>query len=111
MKNRIEQAILFIATDFRNNLTLEKISKEVGLSKFYFHRLFKDKTGETPLRYINRIRLEHAVHFLRMYPYLKLTEVSFECGYSSPSVFSREFKRYYKTPPLDYKKRFNLRVP
>lgn len=109
MENRVGQAILFIATNFRDNLTLERISEEAGMSKFHFHRLFKDKTGETPLHYINRIKLEYAAHFLKIYPHLKLIEASIECGYSSPSVFSREFKRYYNISPIDYKKRFSTR--
>lgn len=105
MDNRIEKSILFIAKNFRTELVLGDLAKEIGLSKFYFHRLFKAKTGLTPLAYINKLKLEHAIHLLIMYPNSKQLEIAFESGYSSPVVFARKFKQYYGTSPVGFRKK------
>lgn len=105
MDNRIEKSILFIAKNFRTELMLGDLAKESGLSKFHFHRLFKVKTGLTPLAYINKLKLEHAIHYLILYPNSKQLEIAFESGYSSPVVFARKFKQYYGTSPLNFRKR------
>lgn len=103
MDNRIEKSILFIAKNFRTELLLEDLAGEVGLSKFHFHRLFKTETGLTPLKYINKLKLEHSIHFLIMYPNSKQLEIAFESGYSSPVVFARKFKQYYGISPIAYR--------
>jgi len=103
MDKRIEKIQLFIAMNFRNESVLENLANEVNLSQFHFQRIFKKEVGASPLHYINRIRLEHAVHFLAMYPDGKQIEIAFECGYSSPAVFARSFKQFYKVPLSKYK--------
>ena len=105
MDNIIEKSILFIAKNFRAELLLGDLAKEMGLSKFHFHRLFKLKTGLTPLAYINKFKLEHAIHYLILYPNSKQLEIAFESGYSSPVVFARKFKQYYGISPLDFRKK------
>lgn len=106
MDIRIEKIILFIAKNFRKELVLENLASEVNLSKFHFQKLFRKELGLSPLHYINKIRLEHAVHFLAMYPNSQQIEIAFECGYSSPAVFARTFKQFYKLPLSRYKSDF-----
>lgn len=105
MDSRIEKTILHISKKFRERLILEDLAKMVCLSKFHFQKLFKQETGMSPLKYLNKIRLEYAAHFLIMYPESKQTDVAFECGYSSPAVFSRAFKQYYKVSPSEFQNR------
>ena len=104
MDKRIEKAILYISKYHKIEMDLEVLAEEVGLSKFHFHRLFKKELGVSPLIYINRIKLEHAAHFLIMYPLSKQLEVAFESGFSSPSVFARSFKQFYRQSPIAYRK-------
>lgn len=104
MDRRIESSIFFIAKNFRTPLVLTDLAKEAALSKFHFHRLFKAETGYTPLNYINKLKLEHTVHFLMMYPNSKQLEIAFESGYSSPVVFARVFKQFYGMSPMNYRK-------
>ena len=104
MDSRIENVLLFIAKNFRNELVLDDLSYKSRLSKFHFHRLFKKETGLTPFNYVNKLKLEHSVHFLIMYPNCKQLEVAFESGYSSPSIFARAFKQYYGMSPIAFRK-------
>ncbi len=104
MDNRIEKSLLLIAKSFQSDLRVADLAAEAGLSEFHFHRLFKQETKQTPLEYINTIKLEHAAHLLIMYPDSRQLEIAFECGYSSPAVFSRAFKAYYKMSSSEFRK-------
>lgn len=105
MDSRIESVVLLIAKNFRNNLVLGGLAKDTGLSKFHFHRLFKAEMGITPLAYINKLKLEHATHFLIMYPDSKQLDVAFETGYSSPAVFARAFKQAHDCSPMEFRQK------
>lgn len=105
MDNRIEKSLLLITKSSQSELRLADVAAEANLSEFHFHRLFKSETNQTPLEYINAIKLEHAAHLLIMYPNSRKLEIAFECGFSSPAVFSRAFKAYYKMNPSEFKER------
>ena len=100
----IEKAILFIAQNFTSSITLETVAREVGISKFHFHRMFKHELNETLNDYIHRLRMEKAIHLFQMYPTISSIEVAFQCGYSSPNEFSRVFKKHYSCSFRDYRK-------
>ncbi|MDX2248059.1 MAG: helix-turn-helix domain-containing protein [Bacteroidia bacterium] len=105
MDQRIEKTILFISKNFRRELLLEELADVACLSKFHFQKLFKKETGRSPLQYAHTIRIEYAAHFLVMYPGCTQTDVAFECGFSSPAVFSRSFKQFYDTTPSAFQKK------
>ena len=107
MKQQTEPALLFISTHFREDIKLDAIAEGVGLSKYHFHRLFVREQGCTPQQYLEKVRLEHAAHFMKLYPHLHMTEVAFECGYSSPACFSRAFKKFYFLSPSAYRSKFD----
>jgi len=65
-----------------------------------FHRAFKRVTGDSPLQYLKKIRLDKAKGLL-VNQGMRVNTVAFEVGYESPSQFSREFKRYFKVPPSE----------
>lgn len=105
MTNPIDQALLFLAKNFMKDVNLDSICKEVGLSKFHFHRLFKQATNETFLSYLHRLRMEHATHLLAIYPTIQLIEVAFESGYATPAEFSRVFKKKQGVSASEYRKK------
>lgn len=104
MDKRIQKSILYISKNFRKGVLLDELAEVSHLSKFHFQKIFKKETGQSPLQYINKIRLEHAAHTLVMYSNRKMADVAFECGYSSPAVFTRSFRQFYNTSPSAYQK-------
>jgi AraC-like DNA-binding protein len=100
---RTERAILIITTGFRDSLSLEDLARQVGLSKFHFHRLFKAETGQTPAEYLNRVRLEYAAHLLIMMPDATMLSVALECGFSSAAIFARAFRQRYGKSATAYR--------
>src|SRR5690554_6370132 len=60
-------------------------------SKFHFSRLVRALVGETPFKFIRRIRLERANDLLQLKPKAEFLEITIECGLNDLAVFSRQF--------------------
>ena len=69
------------------------------LSPFYISRIFKSETGDTPIRYLIDIRLEHAKEILESGNYTSIQEVAAQVGYDDAYHFSKLFKKKYDVPP------------
>lgn len=100
--------MLFISNHFREDIRLDEIAAQTGLSKYHFHRLFVKETHSTPQSYLEKIRMEHASHYMILYPDTSMTDVAFESGYSSPACFSRAFRNYYGVAPTQYRTQHKL---
>ena len=92
MNSGIEKAIIFIAQNFAERIAVKDLAKVANLSEFHFFRLFKKHLGISPQRYLEKLRLEHACHLMVLYPNWSVTQIAFECGFSSPSYFNQVFK-------------------
>jgi AraC family transcriptional regulator len=75
-----------------------------GLTSYYFLRLFKRSTGQTPLQFIIRARMERARKLLAA-PRASVTDVAMAVGYESVSHFITLFKRHTGMTPLEYQKK------
>lgn len=106
----IESALFFVSTRFKEEIDLDSIASSSGLSKYHFHRIFVERQGCTPRSYVEKVRLEHAAHFMIVYADISLTEVAFESGFSSPSCFSRAFRKYFSVSPSGYREKYRLPV-
>jgi AraC family transcriptional regulator len=85
----------FILKNLSEDLSLEKLAKIANYSPFYFQKIFKQITGESPKHFITRMRLETVAHSLVIHDYKSITEVALDSGFSSPATFSRAFKNYF----------------
>lgn len=102
MDKRIENICDYIKRHYKEKILLEDLAVKVRLSPFYFQRLFKQEMKESPSAYLNRLRLERAGHLLKVGTDLSMAQVAEDCGFSSAAVFNREFKKWFKTTPLEY---------
>lgn len=68
-------------------LDLAALARATGYSKFHFHRLFREQTGQTVHQYADQRRRARAAELLARR--LSGKEIAFELGFSSPSAFSR----------------------
>jgi AraC-like DNA-binding protein len=76
----------------------------VGVSTL--HHRFKAATGTSPLQYHKRLRLEHARRLL-LERGVAISEAAHAVGYTSPSQFSRDYRRHFAAAPRD--DRFRMR--
>lgn len=93
----------FISINYHNKLSLEDLSKEFNVSKFYLSRIFKTITGFNYKDYLIRYRLNIAKDFL-INSKMAITEISTACGYDSINHFNKIFKIYEGVTPSSYRK-------
>lgn len=99
----IENSLHYIKENLTEDLTLEKVSKAMSLSPIHFHNIFKTAVGKTLRDYIEEQRIKKAINLL-LTTNLSLTQIAYECGFSSQSYFSYVFKRRMKVTPREYTK-------
>jgi AraC-like DNA-binding protein len=63
----------------------------------------KDLTGQTPHDFIRKVRLKKAAELLASGK-MNVSEVTYTCGFSSPTSFSALFKKFYGVSPSQYYK-------
>lgn len=106
--NRISEAVKYIDANLGENISIKELAQVSGFSMYHFHRVFKAITGESPYESLLRLRLEKAIFLLKYRPNLKIGEIGFECGFSSPENFTRQFHSRFKISPSTFRKNKNL---
>lgn len=99
----IKLAMGYIKSHIDQKLTLDVLASEVGLSKYYFLREFKNTTAMTPVEYINSVRCENAKKLLLKEKYT-IHEVAQKCGFTNDSYFSKVFRHYTGLLPSEFQK-------
>lgn len=98
----IMEIMRLIHERYSENLTIADIASQVYLAKTYICLLFKQETGETINEYITRVRMEKAKELLTDTD-CKLADVCMAIGYSEPSYFTKQFRKYTGMNPSDYR--------
>lgn len=93
----------YIAAHFGESLTLDEIAAAVHASPYHLCRVFRRQTGVTIHHYLNQMRLRTSLEYVAQGD-TSLTEVGLALGYSSPSHFSRAFKREFGMPPSELRR-------
>ena len=99
----IENVIKYIKENLASDLSLNAVASYASLSPIHFHNCFKAATGKTLHEYVEEQRIKKSAGLL-VSTDLTLTEISYECGFSSQSYFSYAFKRKMKMTPREYAK-------
>lgn len=100
----VDQAILYIEKNYRQELDLQSVADMVSMNPSYFSTLFKKKTGMNFISFLQNVRIEKAKELL-VNTNLKLYEVSESVGIANDKYFCRLFKTCTGMTPTDYRKR------
>lgn len=100
LKNEVLQ---YIHKNFARSPSLEEIASYSGYQKNYFCEIFKKKTGMTYVEYLTHYKINYSKKLLKMQN-KSIKEISFECGFDSPSNFIREFRKKNNMTPKEYRK-------
>lgn len=84
----------------------EQIARALYVSRPYLSKKFRESTGETLTDFILKEKTEEAKRLLR-YSDKSLTAIGSYLGFSSPSHFSRIFRKYAGSSPHEYRERYN----
>ena len=94
-----------IEREYTHKITLHDLSDIAQINEKYLCRFFKEFTGQTPIDYINRLRIDRACFEMSVNK-LNVTEASYECGFNEISYFTKIFKKYKGLTPGEYRKRY-----
>ena len=96
--NEMQKAIDYIEDNLDKDINFEKVSKEVGMSSFYFHRIFTAIIGISPTTYIRNRRLSVAAQEISKNNE-NIVDIAFKYGFESHEAFSRAFKNFHGVAP------------
>jgi AraC-like DNA-binding protein len=83
--------------------TIERLAREVGLSRSAFAERFVHYVRITPMSYLARWRMQLAARLLER-PSISVAQAGAEVGYESEAAFNRAFKRFVGVPPGTWRK-------
>lgn len=110
-KNHADSDILKIQIWLENNMSesvrMEKVVETFGLSVRNFIRRFKAATDQTPVQYLQNLRIERAKHLLESSK-MSFEQITMNVGYEDVNSFRRLFKEKVGTSPGVFRKRFSI---
>jgi len=100
---RINRVMQYIEGHINQTLNLDDMAQVAHFSPFHFHRIFTILVGETPANFLQRIRIEKTAQQLKDFPLKSISDIAFDCGYSSVSLFSRTFRKHFGISAKEYR--------
>ncbi|WP_236515249.1 helix-turn-helix transcriptional regulator [Sandaracinus amylolyticus] len=94
--------------DSTGPISLEELARLAGVSRFHFTRQFKRATGETPMAYVRRLRVERAKELL-LATDMSLADIAAHVGFADQSHFTRVFRSIVGTTPARFGERRHRR--
>jgi AraC-like DNA-binding protein len=99
----VNRIITYLNENYEHKISLEQIAHNMYLSPVYISKIFKEETGESPINYLIKIRLEKAREILLSQKYKSIKNIANQVGYDDVYHFSKLFKKYYGISPSYYK--------
>ena len=103
---KIKEAQSFIEGNVSQKISVESLADRLAISRRNFVRRFKKATQNTPLEYIQRVKVEAAKRSLES-TQNNVAEVMLGVGYSDQKAFRTVFKKYVGLSPVAYKSKYN----
>lgn len=104
-KERLNNILAYTQIHFKEKVTLKKISQMEYINESYLSQFLKRTSFHSFTLMLNYIRCFESQKLL-LCTDLPISVISDECGFSSKKYFHRYFKYYWKTTPLQFKKKY-----
>jgi AraC-like DNA-binding protein len=99
---RLQKASELLMSRFADQVDLDLVAKQSGLSARSMRRLFQECFGMSPTEALRSLRMEHAIPLVRATK-LSIEEIACRCGYENTASFSRDFAMTFSSPPGRYR--------
>lgn len=100
----LKRALKTVEKNIGNSeFSVEKMGKELGVSRGHLYNKLVALTGKTPVEFIRIMRLKRAAQYLEK-SQLSVSEIAYEVGFNDPKYFSRYFKEEFGMVPSEYAK-------
>jgi transcriptional regulator GlxA family with amidase domain len=102
----IKNAQLFIENNFGEKISVEDLADMAAISRRNFVRRFKKATANTPIEYIQRVKIEAAKKNLESSTN-NINEVMYKVGYNDTKAFRNIFRKHSGLSPIEYRNKYN----
>lgn len=92
------RSITYMENHYMEDLTINELAEIAGFSPRHFSRRFYEIKRTTPIHYLQIMRLEKSIYYLKNTT-LSILDIATECGFSDSNYFSRLFKKHYGMTP------------
>ena len=103
----IRRAQELLEKNYSEQYNFDEFARELGMSRRTFERRFKTATGDSPLQYLQRMRVEAAKRMLET-ENSNFDEIAYAVGYEDRSFFSKVFTQYAGLTPKTYRQKWSL---
>ena len=97
-----QQVLEYIAEHYREDITLESVARELGISRSHLSHIFSEQLNVNFRRYINTLRIDQA-SFLLQDTAMTVTEIGYACGYNNLRTFHRAFQNERGMQPGEFR--------
>lgn len=98
----LQEIVSYLEKNLTNpQLSVEGLSKQVGMSRSTLYSKLLQLTGESPVEYIRSFRLEKAAALMEK-SNMTIAEIAYQVGFTTPNYFARAFKKKYNMLPSEY---------
>ncbi|THU38273.1 helix-turn-helix domain-containing protein [Niastella caeni] len=105
----VKKAQTYIENNLHEKISVEHLSSKFGVGRRHFDRRFIKATGNTPVEYSQRVKIESAKKALET-TRKNVNEVMYEVGYSDVKAFREVFRRITGMSPLEYRGKYNKEI-
>jgi AraC-like DNA-binding protein len=99
---RVGNVIGALENDFSRDWKLDELLTIAHMSRSNLMRIFRKATGQTPIEYLVRLRIQRAMEMLRNTD-LAITEIAMEVGFNDSNYFTRQFRRILGESPRSFR--------
>jgi AraC-like DNA-binding protein len=107
---RLQRVFAHVRENIAQELAVAELAQVVGMSQYYFSKLFKLSTGTTPHQYVMRQRVERAQELLSQ-GRTPLAEIATHVGFETQSHFTSVFRRLSGVTPKHYRESHQTTPP
>lgn len=100
--HHLSRALSYLRENLDQTMSVDDLARRAGMSRAVFDRHFRAATTYSPLRFIKALKLNNAA--MQIARGVNISQAAASVGYSSPSQFSREFRRQYGASPRQWGK-------
>ncbi len=100
----VRHAVSYLKQHFSTIQGIGEAAAACGISHEHLTRMFRAETGQTPLQYLTRLRLEHGL-FLLLNTRDSIESIAIACGFLNGNYFAKVFRRYLHCSPEEYRRR------
>jgi transcriptional regulator GlxA family with amidase domain len=102
----VQEAQSYIESSLQEKISVEQLSARFAVGRRHFDRRFIKATGNTPLEYLQRVKIESAKKAFET-TRKTVNEVMYEVGYSDVKAFREVFRKVTGMSPLEYRSKYN----